>query len=160
MANPTVYFAYSLLGGGERLDYVEVDEAVKRGDVLVSATDKSHAARLDDNAEFALGVATHDSAVNTICAYVPAAPWNVFAFLLSGNYDDSADRYTYCDFDVFTTGAMAINPGTDSTHMVWLFGRRDGNDISITAAAGDVDSGGEILGIFGEARYVPAQVMA
>ena len=160
MAAPTIYFVKSLLGGGERLDYVEVDEAVKRGDVIVSATDKSHAARLDDNAEFALGVATHDAAVNTICAYVPAAPWNVFSFLLTAAYDDSADRYTYCDFDVFTTGAMSINPETDSTHMVWLFGRPDGNDISITATAGDEDTAAQVLGIFGEARYVPAQVMA
>ena len=156
MAQPTIYFVKNLLGGTTELDYIEVNEAVKRGDVIVSIGDKSHAERLDDDAEFALGVVTHDAAANTMCAFIPAAPWNLFAFLLNGNYDDSADRHTHCDFDTFTTGAMAIDPTTDSTHMVWLMGGREGNNISTTAAAGDVDSGGGILGIFGEARYIPA----
>ena len=161
MAQPTIYFVKNLLGGTTELDFVEVDEAVKRGDIIVSATDKSHAARMDDNAEFALGVATHDAAINTICAFVPAAPWNVFSFLMeTTKYDDSADRYTYCDVSNYNTGAMAIDTATDSTHMIFLMGRPDGNDMSITAAAGDVAIAGQVLGIFGETRYIPAQVMA
>ena len=155
MAAPTIYWVKSLLGGGEVLDYIEVDEAVKRGDIIVPATDKSHAARMDDNAEFALGVVTHDSAVNTIVAYVPATPWNVFAFLIeTTKFDDSADRFSTCDVSNYSTGAMAIDPGTDSTNMIWQLGRREGNDISITAAAGDVAIAGEILGTFVQAAYL------
>ena len=161
MAQPTIYFVKNLLGGTTELDYIEVDEAVKRGDVIVPATDKSHAARMDDTAEFALGVVTHDSAINTIVAYIPATPWNVFAFLTeTTGYDDSTDRHTTCDLTVFTSGAMAVNPNTDATNMVWMLGGVDGNDVGIVAAAGDVAAGGHILGIFVQARYIPPQVIA
>ena len=161
MAAPTIWFVKNLLGGGEVLDYIEVDEAVKRGDIIVPATDKSHAARMDDDAEFALGVVTHDSAVNTIVAYVPAFPWNVFTFLIeSTKYDDSADRFTSCDVSTYTSGAMAIDPGTASTNMIWLLSGREGNDISITAAAGDVAIGGYVLGTFIQAAYLIPQVQA
>ena len=161
MAQPTIYFVKNLLGGTTELDYIEVNEAVKRGDIIVSIGDKSHAERMDDNAEFTLGVATHDAAANTICAFVPASPWNLFAFLLETTiYDDSVDRHTHCDVSNFTSGAMAIDTNVDTTHMIWLMGNRDGNDISITAAAGDVAIGGEVLGIFAETRYIPPQVIA
>ena len=161
MANPTVYWVKNLLGGATEVDYIEVDIAVKRGDVIIPATDKSHAGLLDTTAKFAIGVVTHDSAINTIVAYIPATPWNVFAFLTeTTGYNDSTDRHTTCDFTIFTSGAMAVNPNTDSANMVWMLGGTDGNDFGIVDTAGDLAAGKYILGIFVQARYIPPQVIA
>jgi hypothetical protein len=98
-------------------------EAIKQGDVITPyASDLDQADRMDDAAEYALGVAAGGAGAGADCLYYKANYNNLFVAQTEAakEYDASADRFTTCDLSVFTSGAMAIDCTADTNHQVRL----------------------------------------
>ena len=108
---------------------VVAHEAIKQGDVITPyASDLDQADRMDDAAEYALGVAAGDAGAGAKCLYYVANYNNLFIAPTEAakEYDASADKYTTCDLSVFTSGAMAIDCTADTNHQVRLLGLAPG----------------------------------
>lgn len=126
-----IYPVRNLLGGSTEIEHIELAEACKKGDVLVAdetGADNNTAALMDDAAELPIGVALEDGSIGDVVSYTPAYPWNVFAIKTAATkkYVAAADRFTRCDFTVFTSGGMQIDPATDVSHNVLMLGLADG----------------------------------
>lgn len=152
MAAPTISFARNRQGGSTEILIMTTAEAVKKGDVLVadeSGADNNTVARMDDTAELPVGVALHDVASGEEVSFIPASPENIFYIKTSPTkkYVAAADRFTTCDFDTYTSGAMTIDPATDTQHHVQILGLKDGE--SDDTAANVVEA------VFVQSGYLP-----
>lgn len=148
-----IYWVKNLLGGTTEIDEITLAEDCKKGDVLVadeSGGDNDTAALMDDAAELPIGVALEDGETGDVVNYIPATPWNVFAIKTASTkkYVASADRFTYCDFTDFTSGAMQIDPATDSSHNVLMLGLADGET--------DDEAQNVVLAVFNLSGYFPS----
>jgi len=106
---------------------IDANEAVKRGDALVLTSDKTEVDLADDAAEAIFGVASHDAGIGDVINVFPATDTAIFIVpTVTTGYTDATHRYTDCDLDTFTSGAMAVLPGTTGNTQVQLLGLVEG----------------------------------
>lgn len=106
---------------------IDANEAVSRGDALVLTSDKTEADMADDAAEAIFGIASHDAAIGSVINVYPASDTAIFTVpTVTTGYTDATHRYTDCDINTFTTGAMAVLPGTTGNTQVQLLGLVEG----------------------------------
>ena len=106
---------------------IDANEAVKRGDALVLTSDKTEVDLADDAAEAIFGVASHDAGIGDVINVFPATDTAIFTVpTVTTGYTDATHRYTDCDLDTFTSGAMAVLPGTTGNTQVQLLGLVEG----------------------------------
>lgn len=94
--------------------------AVKQGDPCKIGASANLLIPITAAADVVIGVATHDAAIGAQVAIIPANGDTVFRIKCSSTkkYVAASDKYTLCDFDTFTSGAMSIDPATDVGHSV------------------------------------------
>ncbi len=124
-------FRKSESGGTVELKQITMNEAGKQGDVIVSDGDtasQAQAALMDDTAESPLGVLIADAEADETGQFIPWKRDYVFEVACSSDekYVDASDRYTTCDIDTYTSGAMGIDPATDTNHHVQILGLAEG----------------------------------
>lgn len=106
---------------------IDANEAVKQGDALVLTSDKTEADIADDAAEAIFGVASHAAAIGAVINVYPASDTAIFIVpTVTTGYTDATHRYTDCDLNTFTSGAMAVLPGTTGNLQVQLLGLVEG----------------------------------
>lgn len=124
-------FRKSESGGTVELKQITMAEDGKAGDVIVcdgTAGTKAEAELMDDTAEKPLGVLVGDADDTETGQYIPWKRDYVFEVACSSDekYVDATDRFTTCDIDTYTSGAMGIDPATDSNHHVQILGLAEG----------------------------------
>ncbi len=106
---------------------MQANEAVSRGDALVLTSDQAQVDIADDAAEASLGVASHDTLISGTINIYPATDGAIFTVpTVTTGYTDASHRNTFCDINTFTTGAMAVLPGTTGNAQVQLLGLVEG----------------------------------
>lgn len=106
---------------------IDANEAVKRGDALVLTSDKTEVDLADDAAESIHGVASHDAIQDATINVYPSSDSAVFTVpTVTTGYTDATHRNTFCDLNTFTSGAMAVLPGTTGNSQVQLLGLVEG----------------------------------
>jgi hypothetical protein len=106
---------------------IDANEAVKQGDALVLTSDKTEVDRADDAAEAIHGVASHAAAQDAVINVYPSSDSAVFIVpTVTTGYTDATHRNTFCDINTFTSGAMAVLPGTTGNVQVQLLGLVEG----------------------------------
>lgn len=143
-----IVWVKNLLGGSTIMMEGTVGAtAVKKGDILIVGASQELLIPMIAVDTVVVGVATHDAAVGATVSYIPSFPWNVFAFktATATPYDDSADKFTFCDVVDFTSGAMKINPEDATASDILLIGLADGET--------DDTAGNVALGIFTETPW-------
>lgn len=106
---------------------IDANEAVKRGDALVLTSDKTEVDLADDAAESIHGVASHDAIQDATINVYPSSDGAVFTVpTVTTGYTDATHRNTFCDLNTFTSGAMAVLPGTTGNSQVQLLGLVEG----------------------------------
>ena len=106
---------------------IDANEAVKQGDALVLTSDKTEVDLADDAAEAIHGVASHAAALGAVINVYPSSDSAVFTVpTVTTGYTDATHRNTFCDLDTFTSGAMAVLPGTTGNSQVQLLGLVEG----------------------------------
>ena len=109
------------------LIYTQANEAFSVGDALVLTSDKTQCDIADDAAEAIFGVASHATLILGTCAVFPATDSAIFTVpTVTTGYTDATHRNTFCDLNTFTTGAMAVLPGTTGYAQVQLLGLVEG----------------------------------
>lgn len=106
---------------------MQANEAVTVGDALVLTADKSQVDIADDAAEAIHGVASHTGLILATLNINPATDGAIFTVpTVTTGYTDATHRNTFCDINTFTTGAMAVLPGTTGNAQVQLLGLVEG----------------------------------
>jgi len=148
MAVPTVCAMRRLDGQGSHLLTMTVGAtAVKQGDPCMIGAAQNLVVPITAATDVVVGVATHDAIVGAEVRMIPADGMQVFKFRCKSDkkYVDGTDRWTLCDFVVFTAGAMTIDPATDAGHSIYLIKLADGET--------DNSNGNAALGVF-NLKYV------
>lgn len=106
---------------------MQANEAVSRGDALVLTSDQAQVDIADDAAEAILGIASHDTLILGTINIYPATDGAIFTVpTVTTGYVEATHKNTFCDLNTFTTGAMAVLPGTTGNAQVQLLGLVEG----------------------------------
>ena len=106
---------------------MQANEAVSRGDALVLTSDQAQVDIADDAAEAILGVASHVTLISGTINIYPATYGAIFTVpTVTTGYVEATHKNTFCDLNTFTTGAMAVLPGTTGNAQVQLLGLVEG----------------------------------
>ncbi len=106
---------------------IDANEAVTVGDALVLTSDKTEVDIADDAAEAIHSVASHTAILGATLNVYPATDGAVFTVpTVTTGYTDATHRNTFCDINTFTTGAMAVLPGTTGNAQVQLLSLVEG----------------------------------
>ena len=120
-------YIQDLNGVHNPLIQIDANEAVKQGDALVLTSDKTEVDLADDAAEAIHGVASHAGALGDTLYVYPASDSAIFTVpTVTTGYTDATHRNTFCDLNTFTSGAMAVLPGTTGNSQVQLLGLVEG----------------------------------
>ena len=103
--------------------------AVKAGDPCKKGASAHLLIPITAAADVVVGMAMHDAAIGASVSIIYATESTVFQIPCSAakKYVASADKYTQCDFDTFTSGAMSIDPATDTAHSVFTLDLASGS---------------------------------
>jgi hypothetical protein len=132
----TVKYLREITGGTapELVSYVVGATAVKKGDPVKIGATQALVIPITAAGDTVVGVAEADAAIGASILIRPVTAYSLFRIQCASTkkYVDATDRLTTADFTVFTSGAMQIDPATDSSHSVLMY--------QLNAAAGVADN--------------------